>query len=202
MQNEIDNYYNDIYKCQSKFVYNLCEELYKITKIKFYCNHDKKTILNLSILYFEEVIDNQPFIFEKYNYYDLICSNIVKNSHISDFFKNNFQTLTNKKFIIKYDTLNNRWTLLLCFTDDNFCYILVNFKILDELINFFYNNSYLLNTYKYAIVPYINLEDYYLKKNDNEMDHLKKNDNEMDHLKNKLDNLVINKKVIKNKIKK
>lgn len=190
MQNEIDNYYNNIDKCQTEFVYNLCEELYKITKIKFYCNLDKRTILNLSIFYFEEIINNEKFIFENYNYHDLICSNIDNNSNIEDYLKNNLKNLTNKKFIIKFDTLNNRWTLLLCFMDDNFCYILVNFKVLDELIYFF--NNKLLNTYKYAIVPYINLEEYLLKKNENGIDLII----------NKLDNLVINKKVIKNKIKK
>jgi len=188
MQNEIDNYYNNIYKCQTDFIFYLCEELYKITKIKFYCNLDKRTILNLSIFYFEEIINNEQFIFEKYNYHDLICSNIENNSNIEKFLKNNFKTLNNKKFIIKYDTLNNKWTLLLCFTDDIFCYILVNFKILDELINFFNTNSHFLNINNYAIVPYINLKDYFFKNNDNEIDIII----------NKLDNLVINKKVIKN----
>lgn len=192
MQNEIDEYYNNIYKCKSDFIYNICELLYNITKIKFYCNLDKKNVLNLSIFYFEEIIDNETFIFEKCNYHDLICSNIVNNLHITEFLNNNLKTIINKKFIIKYDTVNNKWTLLLCFTDDNFCYILVNFKILDELINFFNNNNYLLNTYKYAIVPYINLEDYLNKKNENELEGLINN----------FDNMIINKKVKKDKIKK
>ena len=192
MQNEIDDYYNNVYKCKSDFVFNLCELLYKITKIKFYCNLNKRTILNLSIFYFEEIINNEKFIFEDYNYHDLVCSNIDNNLNLKEFLNDNFKTIINKKFIIKYDSINNKWTLLLCFIEDNFCYILVNFKLLEELITFFNNNSQLLNSYKYAIVPYINLEEYYIKKSENEFDDLI----------NKLDNLTINKRVIKNKIKK
>ena len=192
MLNEIDNHINNIYECQTIFISKLYEILYKLTNIKFYCNINKKNILNLTLYYFEEILDDKSFIFLNCNYHDLICSNIDNITDLNNFINN--MHLDNKKYIIKYDIINDKWSLLLCNMNDNYCYILINFKPIDILINYFSNkNKKISNEYsnKYAIVPYINI-----------IDHIKNKEyNEMNNLINKLDKLTINKSVKKNILK-
>jgi len=187
MNNILEEHIDNIYKNQLIFINKIKEFLNEISQKKFYCYINKNKIFNLHMYYFEEIIENQLFLYEKYNYENLIFSYINKIDNLDLF----ISKINNKKYLIKYDIINNKWSLIISNTEDNFCYVILNFICFDNLINYFKSKLYNKNN-NYSIVPYLNIKEYI--KNKYEEDY--------NELINEFKVFTINKKVIKKITKK
>jgi hypothetical protein len=180
----VNNHIENIYNCQLNFINNICFLLFKLTNKKFNCIINKKNILNLCYYHFEEITNNE---LKSFNDFDKL---------IYDNFNNLNQKLDNLRLVIKYDIINDTWSLFNI--NDIYCYIIIKSIKLEECLNLI-NDNYYLNKIKnlqiinkYAIVPYIDIQQNLIKKTEKDLDDLIEN----------INNLSLNKKVIKNIIKK